>query len=273
MNWREILNKGYPQNILYVLGIENPNEDQVQGLCYALNSIEVKAKYRSYLRYRFFETMTLQEIGELFEVPKQSVDSSIKLYLQKIKDSEYFPYIYFGYNKYSNILKLEEEQKEQEQLEKEKRERRKKEIELHKIQKRDKDIHRKRVQRKLDKNDFSMNKDIKENGYFFSLKIIPQKAYEDLFVNYKDEISARLFNCIRRKFIMKYDSVLISDILEMMKSSPYWYKEVRNLGKESILELYKLILQFLYFNKNEEIDTNYYETLLEYRKSFIEKNK
>ena len=118
MNWREILNKGYPQNILYVLGIENPNEDQVQGLYYALNSIEVKAKYRSYLRYRFFETMTLQEIGELFEVPKQSVDSSIKLYLQKIKDSEYFPYIYFGYNKYSNILKLEEEQKEQEQLEK-----------------------------------------------------------------------------------------------------------------------------------------------------------
>ena len=38
-------------------------------------------------------------------------------------------------------------------------------------------------------------------------------------------------------------------------------------------EIIELILQFLYFNKNEEINTNYYETLLEYRKSFIEKNK
>ena len=38
-------------------------------------------------------------------------------------------------------------------------------------------------------------------------------------------------------------------------------------------EVIELILQFLCFNKNEVIDTNYYDTLLEYRKSFIEKNK
>ena len=202
MNWKKVLSMEFPKNLLFVLGVENPNEDQVQGLYYALNNVEIKSKYRSYLWYRFFEAMTLQEIGELFEVPKQSVDVGIKFYLQKIKDSDYFPYIYFGYNKYSEMLKLEEKQKEEERIEKEKREKRKKEIELHKIQKRDKDIHRKRVQRKLDKNEFSMNKDIKENGYFFSLKIIPQKAYDDLFVNYKDEISARLFNCINKYILV-----------------------------------------------------------------------
>lgn len=259
MNWKEILNLGYPQNILYVLGIENPSEDQIQGFYYTINSMILenintegrKHKYFYYLNYRFEECMTLQQIGDIYGVPRQTVDANIKSCLNKIRSHKNWFYTYYGYNKYIEMLRVEEEQKEQEQLEKEKRERRKKEIELHKIQKRDKDIHRKRVQRKLDKNDFSMNKDIKENGYFFSLKIIPQKAYEDLLVNYKDEISARLFNCIRRKFIMKYDSVLISDILEMIKSNPYWYKEVRNLGKETILELYKFLYNLGYLTKFE----------------------
>ena len=229
MNWKDILNLGYPQNILYVLGIENPNEDQIKGFYYVFERIKIKEKQRDYLFYRFQKQKRLNEIADIFNVTRQAVDTSIKYSIEKIRNSEDLSYIINGYDGY---IKISEQEKKKEE-------------------KREKDARRKRLQRKIEKQSFKdVRLDTKKQGYFLKDKVIPQRAYTDLLENYRDMMSIRVYNALVRSS-KKYTGVTVGDVIEKIKEDPYWYKNIRNLGKDGVMLLYKTLLKVGYLTKFE----------------------
>ena len=229
LNWKEILDLGYPQNILFVLGIENPSEDQIQGFYYLLDKINLKEQNKDYLLYRFKKQKTLAEIADIFNVTRQAVDANIKYNLEKIRNNKDFIYIAMGYNRY---IKLVEDKKKENE-------------------KREKDARRKRLQRKIENNSFhDVRVDAKKKGYFLKDKPISQKAYTDLLENYRDMMSIRVYNALVRSS-KKYTGVTVGDVIEKIKEDPYWYKNIRNLGKDGVMLLYKTLLKVGYLTKFE----------------------
>lgn len=107
---------GFPYNILYQLGVESPTEDQIKGFYYLFSNLEEEIK--NFLLLRFNKCLTIREMALHLGVSYQAVGDRINRNIIKIKKSQNFNYIKYGYEKYKN-LKIEALKKQQEEKRKE----------------------------------------------------------------------------------------------------------------------------------------------------------
>ena len=248
MNLKNILVLGYPKNILFLLGVENPNEDQIQGFYYLFKNSKLREKNKELLLCRFQKGMTINEIARVYNISRQAVDAGIKYNLRKIKEDINWNYVKEGYQNYNQILIKEKEE--------------------------EKNKYRMQLQSRLEKEEENLRndvlKDCKNNGYMLKDKIIPQTAYHINIYDYSNSISIRLYNILKRssfKFNGDYDFVSIGNILSKIQESPYWFKDIRNMGAVTAKELYNLFFRLNFLTELE------YKYLCAFKQPFSENVK
>lgn len=220
-DYYEVINLGYPNNVLAMLGIHNPTEDQIKGYEVAFNSLS--PRNREYVLYRFSNCRTLQECGEHFGVSRQCIDDGIKRSIKKMKSEKYWPYIQHGYHNYRS---LEEARKA-------------KEFYIAEVTERDKG--RKRLNRRLESYEghdlrLELNRDVKMHGYYLRTKKVHNK-FSNMFLNDYNPPP-------RVKRFFKYligGNPTFSDILNLIITNPKWYNERLNFGKSSTNWVYDLL--------------------------------
>lgn len=122
---KEILNLEYPYNILYVIGIKNPIQDQLKGLNYVINTLDEKSKNLLFLRFE--KRLSLEEIANFYGVTKQAVSDRVNRKLKKLCDSDYIKLGYESvlskekeYNSFENVYKrvMSKQEKDKENIKK-----------------------------------------------------------------------------------------------------------------------------------------------------------
>ena len=91
---RNILMLGYPYNIFYLIGIGNPNDDQIRGLEEEISKLDSTNK--EILAYRFKYIATSSAIADLYGMSKQGICDRINKFLDHLFESEY---VQQGYSK------------------------------------------------------------------------------------------------------------------------------------------------------------------------------
>ena len=231
VNYYEVVHRGYPENVLAMLGIENPSEDQIKGYYHIFETLHKPTQ--NYISYRFSRVMTLQQCGEHFGVSRQCVDESIKAGLERFKKAANWPYIQYGYHSY---LALEAARKAKE---------------LAYIQYTYRDTGRKRLNRRIEKYDghalkIALNQDVKKFGYYLRSKKIDKKTNNVYFFDLNPSI--RVKNCLYRCGMR---NPTVFDILNMIIDDPKWYKKIRNFGRICTVEVYDSLFNNGYLTKTE----------------------
>lgn len=226
----------YPENILSLMGIENPNQDQIRGYEYVLSTLNEKT--REYITCRFGNQLTLQECASEYSVSRQNVDDTIKRAFRRMKSEKNWPYIEMGLEGYPKFLKEDAEKNEAARL----------------YQKREKG--RKRINRRLEGYEghtlkMALKKDIRENGYYLQTKPVSKKKDEILLKSIESEMSNRVINCFRRTYRERYYEMTLSDILDMVIANPRWFGIYSNFGKTSIIQMYDILFKYEYLTKTE----------------------
>ena len=225
----------YPENIMKVLGVDNPNQDQIKGYEFAFSSLNEKTQ--NYILCRFGNQMTLQECAAEFSVTRQNVDDTIKRAFRRMKSDKFWPYIEKGLEGYPKFVKEETERN------------------AASVKYRNREIGRKRINRRLEGYEghtlkMALKKDIRENGYYMQTKPI-QKKEPMLLSSVESEMSNRVINCFRRTYREKYYEMTLSDVLNMIIANPKWYGAYSNFGKTSIIEMYDILFKYEYLTKTE----------------------
>ena len=150
----------YPENILNLMGIENPNQDQKDGYAFVLSTLN--EKMQAYIKSRFGKQLTLQECASEYSVSRQNVDDTLKRAFKRMKAEKNWPYIEMGLEGYPKFLKEDAEKNEAARL----------------YQKREKG--RKRINRRLGGYEghtlkMALKKDMRENGYYLQTKPVSKK--------------------------------------------------------------------------------------------------
>lgn len=247
----------YPYNLLKDIGIENPTQDQLNGLNYVISKLDEKSKEILYFRYK--NKLAFVNIGRRYDVSRQAAYDKVNRVLKKLSSSDYIRYGYEGYyNMLRDItLKNEKNKKAREKLEFE---------ELYK-----------RVMLKQEKNKENIEK---IRMFLFDIKTLPIE-YKEVSIYYRgdsyigDCFSVRAFNCLLRAGFYN-----LYDLLVKIYENPLYIYKIRNLGRCCFVEIFSILynltyiteeqLTFLYLYYNLKCDrVNNFEEL----KNFYLKNR
>ena len=241
---------GFPCNIFYQLGIEKPTEDQIKGLNFVISHLDDKTREIIDLRYKKY--YTLRDLANYYDLSYQLFGEKLNKLLKRFSKEKY---IILGYDKFSNILKNEQN----------------KQNEYNSF-----DSVYKRVMLKQDKSKDNIEKVRK---FLFNIKNIPIE-YKDISLDYRygeigKHFSVRAYNCLWRG---SFDNIY--DLLLKIYENPLYLTKVRNLGKCCYVEIFSVLYHFNYISEEQLLFLYLYYNLtcsgvsnFEELKNFYLKNK
>ena len=234
-NNNEFFNLEFPYNMLYEIGIENPTQDQLNGVNYVISKLDDKSK--EILFFRFKNKLSFHNLGNYYGVSRQAVCDKVNRILKKLSSNDYIKYGYEGY--YKKLEEITLKNKENKIIE-----------EKNKFN----DMY-KRVMSKQDKNKDNIEKVRK---YLFDINNIPLE-YKNVSMYY-DEIGSkflvRTFNCLIRAGLCCIHSYYkekpnIYALLYHIYDNPLCLNRARNMGKVSIVDTYSTLYHFGYITEEQ----------------------
>lgn len=237
MNWKNAINLEYPQNILFILCIENPTECQIEGFKYLMSYI-IKNEEKVYLEYYFKDGLSINEISEKENISSENVESTIENLLKMIRLNDYWIYIEKGYDSYVQykgdkiLAKVKEKMAELS------------------IIFYDEDSE-------MEEYIFS---DYEQYGYLLKDKEIPSEASKINVMEYLFESTIPSIRCswlIGRNIQFFNDSDIektdctFADVLNKIKESPFWFENIRRSTFRAVDELYLVCQELGFLTKFE----------------------